>query len=96
VAYLNEVEKVYDILMGIRIKGPDDMSAPGVKFEEDSEELEPPEEAPVLVNPVQGDAPPQPENCPGAFGKKPQTYLPVCLCCPVQQECAEKTKPSPT
>jgi hypothetical protein len=23
VAYLNEVENVYDILMGIRIKGPD-------------------------------------------------------------------------
>jgi hypothetical protein len=77
---------------GIRIKDAAELRAPGVNFEEDSQEPHSADEPPVLVNPVQGDPPPQPENCPAGFGRKPPGFLPVCLTCSVDDECAEATK----
>jgi hypothetical protein len=42
--------------------------------------------------PVGGDASGQPDNCPAAYGQKPDSFLPPCLTCPVDEDCLRATQ----
>ncbi|MGO9119538.1 MAG: hypothetical protein ACLQPD_18255 [Desulfomonilaceae bacterium] len=46
----------------------------------------------IRENPLEPEYHIEPLNCPAKFGKKPDSFLPPCLTCPIDEECLKATQ----